>query len=74
MSSSVVAKVDVSKVSLVKKKALGIDFSNTIDVWAKMEFRAREQVKRLKHNGVLDRHEGLQDLNALVYAMRSKIE
>jgi hypothetical protein len=70
----VIAKVDVERVSLTKKKSLGIDFSNEIDVWAKMEFRAREQVKRLKKNEPLDGHDILQDLNTLIYAVRTKIE
>lgn len=68
------AKVDVKKVSLHKKKSLGIDFKNEIDVWAKMEFRARKQVNRLKRNDSLDGHEILQDLNSLIYAVREKID
>lgn len=68
------AKVDVKKVSLIKRKSLGIDFTNEIDVWAKMEFRARKQVNRLKSNSSLDGHEILQDLNSLVYAIREKID
>ena len=68
------AKVDVKRVSLTKKKSLGIDFTNEIDVWAKMEFRARKQVNRLKLNSSLDGHEILQDLNSLVYAIREKID
>jgi hypothetical protein len=70
----VLAKVDVDRVSLLKKKSLGIDFTNEIDIWAKMEFRAREQVKRLKSNGILDGHDVLQDLNTLIYAVRTKLE
>jgi len=69
-----IAKVDVNRVSLTKKKSLGIDFSNEIDVWAKMQFRAREQVKRLQNNKTLEGHEILQDLNSLIYAVRTKIE
>jgi hypothetical protein len=68
------AKVDVKRVSLTKKSSLGIDFTNEIDVWAKMEFRARKQVDRLKRNNSLDGHEILQDLNTLVYAIREKID
>lgn len=70
----IIAKVDVKKVSLIKKKSLGIDFTNEIDVWAKMEFRVRKQVNRLKSNNSLDGHEILQDLNSLVYAIREKID
>lgn len=39
----VIAKVDLSKVTLVDESKLGIDFFNEIDVWAKMEFRSRDQ-------------------------------
>ena len=68
------AKVDIKRVSLTKKNSLGIDFTNEIDVWAKMEFRARKQVNRLKSNSSLDGHEILQNLNSLVYAIREKID
>lgn len=68
------AKVDVKRVSLTKKQSLGIDFTNEIDVWAKMEFRARQQVKVLKEKGSLDGHQVLQDLNSLIYAVREKID
>lgn len=68
------AKVDVKRVSLTKKQSLGIDFTNEIDVWAKMEFRARKQVKLLKEKGSLDGHEVLQDLNSLIYAIREKLD
>lgn len=39
----VVAKVDVSKASVLDENKLGIDFFNEIDVWAKMQFRSRDQ-------------------------------
>lgn len=39
----VIAKVDLSKVSMIDESKLGIDFFNEIDVWAKMEFRSRDQ-------------------------------
>lgn len=39
----VVATVDVSKVSLIDVSKVGIDFFNEIDIWAKMEFRSRDQ-------------------------------
>lgn len=70
----VLAKVDVKKVLLREKKSLGIDFANEIDIWAKMQFRAREQVKRLEKNETLDVHETLQELNTLIYAVRSKLD
>jgi hypothetical protein len=70
----IVAKVDVRKVKYTKPKDLGIDFSNEIDLWSKMEFKSRKQVNRLKQNGTLDGHDVLQDLNSIIYAIREKIE
>jgi len=72
--ASIVAKVDVRKVKYTKPEKLGIDFANEIDIWAKMEFKSREQVKRLRHNGTLDGHNVLQDLNSIVYAIREKLD
>ncbi len=68
------AKVDARKVKYSKPKELGIDFSNEIDIWAKMEFKSRKQVKRLRQNDSLDGHDILQDLNTIVYAVREKID
>lgn len=70
----IVAKVDARKVKYSKPKELGIDFSNEIDVWAKMEFKSRKQVERLRNNNCLNGHDILQDLNTIVYAIREKIE
>ncbi len=68
------AKVDARKVKYLKGKKLGIDFANEIDVWAKMEFRSRHQVKRLKQFGTLNGHDILQDLNSIVYSIREKLD
>jgi hypothetical protein len=70
----IVAIVDSSKVKYSKGNKLGIDFSNEIDIWAKMEFRSRQQVKKLKRDGSLESHEILNDLKSLVYAVREKID
>ena len=72
--AKLVAKVDVSKVKYLKPKELGIDFSNEIDVWSKMEFKSRKQINRLKNNSNLDGHNVLQDLNSIIYAIREKID
>lgn len=71
---TIVAKVDARKVRYSKPKELGIDFSNEIDVWAKMEFKSRKQIERLKRNNSLDGHNILQDLNTIVYAVREKLD
>lgn len=70
----IVAKVDARKIKYSKPKELGIDFIYEIDIWAKMQFKSRKQVKRLKQNNSLDGHDCLQDLNSIVYAIREKIE
>jgi hypothetical protein len=70
----IVAKVDSHKVKYMKPDALGIDFTNQIDVWSKMEFRHRGQIKKLSRNRTLKGHDILQDLNSLIYAIREKLE
>jgi hypothetical protein len=71
---AIVAKVDLRKVKYKKPDSLGIDFANEIDIWAKMEFRARSQVKKLSRNESLDGHDVLQDLNSLYYSIREKLD
>lgn len=70
----IVAKVDLHKVKFAKPDKLGIDFTNEIDIWSKMEFRYREQIKNLSRNRTLDGHDILKDLNSLVYAIREKLD
>ena len=71
---SIVAKVDLNHVKYVKPESLGIDFTNEIDVWSKMEFRFRKQIKNISKNRTLEGHDILKDLNSLVYAVREKID
>lgn len=73
-NTPIVAKVDIRNTKYTKPESLGIDYTNQIDVWSKMEFRYREQIKKLSKNKTLDGHEVLRDLNSLVYAIREKIE
>lgn len=70
----IVAKVDTRRAKYSKPESLGIDFTNEIDVWSKMEFRYRKQIKNLGKNRTLEGHEVLKDLNSLVYAIREKID
>lgn len=70
----IVAKVDIRKAKYAKPESLGIDFTNEIDIWSKMEFRYRKQIKNLSKNRTLEGHEILKDLNSLVYAIREKID
>lgn len=69
-----IAKVDIQRVKYAKPQSLGIDFTNEIDVWSKMEFRYREQIKKLNSNRTLEGHDILKDLNSLVYSFREKID
>lgn len=70
----IVAKVDTRNTKYTKPESLGIDYTNQIDVWSKMEFRYREQIKNLSKNRTLEGHGILKDLNTLVYAIREKID
>lgn len=70
----IVAKVDTRKVKYLKPKKLGIDFSNEIDIWSKMEFKSRKQVELLRKNNSLEDHNTLQDPSSIVYAIREKID
>lgn len=69
-----VAKIDTHRVKYAKPQSLGIDFTNEIDVWSKMEFRYREQIKKLNKNRTLEGHDILKDLNSLVYSFREKLD
>lgn len=70
----IVAKVDIHKAKYSRPESLGIDFTNEIDIWSKMEFRYREQIKHLSNNRTLEGHNVLKDLNSLVYAIREKLD
>lgn len=60
-----VAKVDAAKVRVMDEDKLGIDFFNEIDVWAKMEFRSREQC--------LGRKGSQQNSGTRPYSVRHKL-
>jgi len=73
--SALIAKVDVRKAKYSKSKELGIDFANEIDVWARMEFRSRQQIKQLQCKGTLEnQNETLKDAKTLFYAIRETID
>ena len=74
LKTPIVAKVDLHNVQYVKPKSLGIDFSNQIDVWSRMEFRYREKIKNLCRNKKFEGHDTFQNLNSLIYAIREKID
>lgn len=63
---SVIAKVDLGKVRIQEAHELGLDFFNEIDVWAKMEFRSRDQS--------LGRKGSQQVLGTRPYSVREKLD
>ncbi len=69
-----IARVDSQKVRYSKGIKLGIDFSNEIDVWARMEFRSRQQVKDLRRTNSRPRHEMIKDITSLHYCVREKLD
>lgn len=69
------AEVEVHKVKFLKTVDTGIDFSNRIDAWAKMEFSFSKKIHRLRDHGHsssgnFKKHE----LNPFVYSFRQKID
>lgn len=68
------AEVDVACARFSKTVDLGIDFTNEIDVWTQMEFRARYQIKQLKQFGTLNRADALRDLNSYFYGIRQSLD
>lgn len=69
------AEVEVAKVKFQKGKELGIDFSNNIDAWSKMEFKFRHQIRHLRQHGSVSNFSlGWKDLSSLPYAIRQKID
>lgn len=68
------AEVDVSNARFSKGEDLGIDFTNEIDVWTQMEFRARYQIKQLKQFGTLNRADMLRDLSSYYYGIRQSLD
>lgn len=77
-----VAEVEVRKVKFSKAPDLGIDFSNEIDAWAKMEFRFRRQIQHLRERQILGSEAILrlqprferQELRPLTYSIRQRID
>ena len=74
--SRLAAEVEVAKVKLSKCVDLGIDFSNQIDAWTRMEFKFRHQIQQLKRSGPIKEYApvGRAALTSLVYAVRERID
>lgn len=71
--SFLIAHVDLSRVKFSKGRDLGVDFSNEIDAWSKMEFKFRQQIHQMRDYGTMKKNVPL-DLKALVYSWRERIE
>jgi hypothetical protein len=74
--SRLAAEVEVAKVKLSKCVDLGIDFSNQIDAWKRMEFKFHHQIQHLKRSREILEHApvGKAALTSLVYAVRVRID
>lgn len=68
------AVVEVENARFSRGKDLGIDFSNEIDAWSKLEFRYRHQMKQLRQYGTLNPGETLNDVTPTVYSFRQKLD
>lgn len=68
------ATVDRSKVRFKSIKHLGIEFSNEIDAWSKMEFIYRRKITALRSTGTFGAREIFKDGKSLVYSIREKVD
>lgn len=71
--SFLIAHVDLPRVKFSKGLDLGIDFSNQIDAWSKMEFKFRQQIHQMRDYGTLKKNAPL-DLKSIVYSWRERID
>ncbi len=70
-----IAEVEVSKVKFSKAQELGIDFSNQIDAWSRMEFKFRHQIHHLRRHGTFQESKPKWlDLRSYVYAVREEMD
>jgi hypothetical protein len=67
------AEVDVSR-ARASSASIGIEFSNEIDVWSQMEFRARHQMRHLRQFGTMKAPENFQELNSFFYWTRQAMD
>ena len=70
--------IDMDQVRFARTPDTAIEFSNEIDVWSRMAFQARTQIKELRVSG--DNHPAAQqsckrkDLAPLVYSIRQRLD
>ena len=70
--STVIAIIDLDRVSQYDETNTSVDFFNEIDIWAKMEFQSRHQISRLKHKKKLNSNRTTYGLNSLHYSFRDE--
>ena len=70
--STVIAIIDLDKVSQFDETITSFDFFNEIDIWAKMEFQSRHQISRLRHKKNLSPNRTTLGLHSLHYSFRDE--
>ncbi len=71
--SFLIAHVDLDRVKFSKGLDMGIDFSNQIDAWSKMEFKFRQQIHQMRDYGSMKKN-GPLDLKSFVYSWRERVD
>lgn len=71
--------IDPDQVKFAKTPDTAIEFSNQIDVWSRMEFQIRAQIKELRvsgEHGVKPQpvQRKRKDLATLVYSIRQRLD
>ena len=72
------AEIELAMVKFGRTPDTAIEFRNEIDVWSKMEFRFRQQIRDLKAGATPRQKSQLKkdfkELEALVYSIRERLE
>jgi hypothetical protein len=68
------AEIDVDRVRFSKGNDLGVEFTNEIDAWARMEFKFMHQIRQLRHYGVTITKNHTLDDGSFYYGFREKLD
>jgi len=71
------AEIEIALVRFSKTNNTQIEFRNEIDIWSKMEFKFRAQIKEMKAYGrkpTRKARKEFKDLETLVYSIRDKLD
>ena len=70
--------IDMDQVKFARTPETAIEFSNEIDVWSRMAFQARAQIKELRFSGENRPASKIarkrNDLAPLVYSIRQRLD